>query len=153
MVVLADELFREIQLQLQMGHMTSFTISGMSMWPFLCHGRDQVILKAARPELLKKGAIVLLRKDDGSYLVHRITGIREDYIQTTGDGKLCRDGWFRKDQILAVADQVVRKGRTISCSSIGWKVQSALWMSAWPIRKELLWMMGGILRVSRRIRE
>ena len=38
-------LFEEIRGQLAAGRMVSFTVTGMSMWPFLCHGRDRVVIK------------------------------------------------------------------------------------------------------------
>ena len=64
------------------------------MWPFLCHGRDQVVVEACRPDEIRKVDIVLLHTYLGNYLVHRVTGIKEDRFETTGDGNCFRDGYF-----------------------------------------------------------
>ena len=46
-------------------------ISGNSMLPFLVHGRDTVYLsKLKRP--VKKGDVLLYRRDSGAYILHRV---------------------------------------------------------------------------------
>lgn len=48
-------LFTAMEALLAEDRQAVFTVTGMSMWPFLCHGRDQVIVKRCSPNNLKKG--------------------------------------------------------------------------------------------------
>ena len=43
------------------------------MWPFICHGRDRVVLSSCTPDQLKVGDIVLFQTPLGNYMLHRIT--------------------------------------------------------------------------------
>ena len=134
----SKELFSMIEELLAEGRQAAFTVTGMSMWPFLCHGRDQVVVEACRPDEIRKGDIVLLQTYLGNYLLHRVTGITEDRFETTGDGNCFRDGYFTFSCLRARVTRLVRKGKTIECSSIGWKVIFSIWMTLFPMRSVLL---------------
>ena len=45
-LISSQELFSAIGELLAQGRQAVFTVTGMSMWPFLCHGRDQVVVQA-----------------------------------------------------------------------------------------------------------
>ena len=57
--VSAKTLFPIIRQLLNEHQQASFTVTGMSMWPFLCHGRDQVVLDYCSLDSLKVGDILL----------------------------------------------------------------------------------------------
>lgn len=132
-------LFTAISEQLAGGRQASFTVTGMSMWPFLCHVRDKVIISAAKPENLRKSDIVLFQPVKDKFILHRITKRTPEYFETTGDGNLFRDGKFPYDCIMAKVDKVVRKGKTIDCDNLGWKILARLWMFLFPIRKQIFY--------------
>lgn len=142
----AEILFEEIKELLKTGGMARFRVSGMSMWPFLCHDRDFVILKSIDPELVQVGDIVLLRKPDDCYLLHRVTAVNGDLVQTTGDYLIYRDGWFSRDTIIGVVDSVIRKGKVISCSNPFWKAVMTIWRICFPFRNTLVIILQGISR-------
>lgn len=81
------------------------------MWPFLCHGRDSVVVESVAPEQVKKGDIVLLRVNENRYLLHRVTKASPDAIETTGDGNCFRDGAFPRSCIAARVAAVIRNGK------------------------------------------
>ena len=133
------DLFLAIEELLAEGRQAVFTVTGMSMWPFLCHGRDQVVVEACDLEKVKKGDVVLFRTIFGTYLLHRITRMEEDGFVTTGDGNCFRDGKFPYCCIRAKVTCIVRKGKRIDCTSGKWKLISWIWMKLFPIRRCLLW--------------
>lgn len=53
-LISSSVLFAAIEEELQNRHQASFTITGMSMWPFLCHERDKVIITSCAAADLKK---------------------------------------------------------------------------------------------------
>lgn len=131
-------LFTAIREQLAEGRQAAFTVTGMSMWPLLCHGRDQVIVAAVEPSELKKGDIVLLQTPQGNYLLHRITRLLPDGFETTGDGNLFRDGVFPYRCLVARVTAVVRKGKTISCSHPLFCFCGRIWMALFRLRQPLV---------------
>lgn len=134
----ANELFSAMEELLAQGRQAAFVVTGMSMWPLLCHGRDRVVVEQCDPAALGRGDIVLLQTPLGNYLLHRITKIRDDLIQTTGDGNCFRDGFFPRSCVRARVVKVVRKGTVISCNASGWKLVFSIWMILYPLRSPLL---------------
>ena len=53
------------------------TVTGGSMLPLLAGGRDRVTLGPV-PERLRRGEVLLYRRTDGSYVLHRLTGFGQD---------------------------------------------------------------------------
>ena len=144
-----EVLFSAIGEQLAAGRQAIFTVTGMSMWPFLCHGRDEVVIEACDPRSLKKGDILLLQTPPGTYLLHRVTALREDCFETTGDGLCRRDGWFPRSCVRARAVKLIRRGREIRCDAPGWKFVFRVWMGLFPIRRSLLWLLRRLGRLRR----
>jgi len=133
--VSAQVLFPVIRQLLAEGRQAAFTVTGMSMWPFLCHGRDRVVLNVCTPEALRVGDIVLFQTEQGHYLLHRVTDLRPGQFQTTGDGNYFRDGWFSNDCILGQVIRFVRKGKYVDCCSLKYKILCRFWMFLFPVRK------------------
>ena len=134
----SEELFAAIEEILSNGKQAEFTVTGMSMWPFLCHGRDRVIVEKAAPDSLRKGDIVLFQTLRGTYLLHRITRLDGQRFQTTGDGVCLRDGWFPLEAVTARVVKLIRNQKEIDCHSRMWKCVFRLWMALFPIRGLLL---------------
>lgn len=133
-------LFPMIEEILKENKKASFTVTGMSMWPFLCHGRDQVIIESVDAKKLKKGDVILFRATPEKYMMHRITKRYEGSFETTGDGNLFRDGVFEDTCIIGQITEFVRRADeensyTIHCEDIPWKSIFQIWMFLFPVRK------------------
>lgn len=137
-LISSQELFSAIGELLAQGRQAVFTVTGMSMWPFLCHGRDQVVVEACKPEGIRVGDVVLLQTYLGNYLLHRVTKIKGDCFETTGDGNCFRDGYFPFSAVRARVVRMIRKGRNINCDSVYWKLVFFFWRQMFPVRKQLL---------------
>ena len=145
----AKLLFSAVSEQLAENRQAAFTVTGMSMWPFICHGRDRVIVGKVDRENLKIGDIVLFQVTEEKYILHRITHLGEGVFQTTGDGNLFRDMPMSYHSIVARVDHVIRKGKNIDCNSIKWKMLSRIWMALFPARK---WMFRIWFSIREKIR-
>ncbi|MDO5409732.1 MAG: hypothetical protein Q4F21_04675 [Lachnospiraceae bacterium] len=146
--VSSEELFSVIQELLDHQKQASFTVTGMSMWPFICHGRDSVILDSCDRKSLKTGDIILFQTPFGNYMLHRITKITPEGFETTGDGNCFRDGIFPYSCVKAKVVKIIRKGKTIDCSSPFWKIIFRIWMILFPVRK---WILKSLRMISRAI--
>ena len=137
-LISSKDLFSAIEELLAENRQAVFTVTGMSMWPFLCHGRDSVIVESCQNVKIKKGDIILFQTPLKNYVLHRITSLKDDRFETTGDGNCHRDGWYDCSCIKARVVKMVRKGKTIDCNHIFWKSLAFLWTILFPIRRVLL---------------
>lgn len=121
-------------------------ISGYSMTPFLLHGRDTVYLsKVDRP--LKKGDMILFRRDSGAYILHRILKKAEDGTYTlVGDAQTWLEPGIRQDQVLALVTAVRRKGRLLKAGSFWWIFFEKIWIHLIPLRPRILKLYGKLFQ-------
>ena len=108
-------------------------ISGSSMTPFLVHGRDTVYLsKATHP--LKKGDMILYRRDNGAYILHRIFRVEGETYTLAGDAQTRLEPGVRQDQVLAVVRAVCRKGKIRRSGSFWWDFFERIWIRMISLR-------------------
>lgn len=108
-------------------------ISGSSMTPFLAHGRDTVYLsKIHRP--LKKGDMILYRRDSGAYILHRIWAVEDGTYTLVGDAQTRLEPGIRPDQILALVTAVRRRGKLLQSGSFWWEFFEKVWIRMVPLR-------------------
>lgn len=122
-------LFRE---RLAAGQTVRFSPMGVSMLPMLREGRDSVVLSPV-PERLRKYDLPLYRRDNGAYVLHRVTAVGETYT-CIGDNQFVCEPGIRHDQIIAVVTQFRRKGREHSVMEPGYRLYCILWHHSRPIR-------------------
>ena len=118
------------------GHKVSIRAKGNSMRPFLESGRDIAVL--SRIDKPKVGDVVLAEIAKGKYVLHRIDKIHADDITLRGDGNIKGTEQCKIEDIRAVANEFVRKGKTWRTTCLRWKFYSWLWPRLLPFRRLLL---------------
>ena len=116
-------------------------ISGNSMSPFLRHGRDTVFLSRVT-EPLKRGDMILYRRDSGAYILHRIYAENDGCYQLVGDGQCGLEPGIRPEQILAVVTAVRRKGKLLQKGSLLWDFFEHTWLALLPVRPAVFRLYG-----------
>lgn len=116
------------------GREVSMLVSGGSMSPFLIHYRDTIFF--ARPDrALRRGDMVFFRRDDGSYVMHRICRVRRDgCFDIVGDNQTEIERGVRRDQIFAIVTRVRRKGKWIRPGDFWWWFFAHVWLRLIPLR-------------------
>ncbi|MBR2043575.1 MAG: hypothetical protein IJ946_04480 [Clostridia bacterium] len=104
----------------------TFNTNGSSMLPLLRSG-DSVTVKKA--QAYKKGDVVLFKRDDEGFVLHRIVKIKGDTVYTEGDSLLTRDEPFEKERIIGKAVAFFRKGKKIKISDFKYKVYMLCYVS------------------------
>lgn len=108
-------------------------ISGSSMTPFLVHGRDTVYLsKATRP--LKRGDMILYRRDSGAYILHRIYRVEAASYCLVGDAQTLIEKGIRPEQVLALVTAVRRKEKILQPGCFWWDFFEKVWIRLVPLR-------------------
>ena len=108
------------------------------MNPFLSSRRDIVWLKSFDVSDLKNGKIILFRRIDGSFVMHRIVRMCPDNkIQVQGDAQTWSEE-ITPTQIIAVVSDIQRKGKRRSADSFYWKSISFFWRILTPLRSVIM---------------
>lgn len=134
-----EVLMEQLPGMLEEAEAVPLVISGNSMSPFLAHRRDTVYLsKVTAP--LKKGDMILYRRDSGAYILHRICKVDADSYTLIGDAQPVKEPGIRRDQVLAVVSAVRRKGKLLQPGSFWWEFFAKVWIRMIPLRLRCLHM-------------
>lgn len=114
MKIIETESFLSVLCELvEQGETVCTVVSGSSMVPFLASSRDYAYL--AKPKRkLKKGDVVLFRRKNGDFVLHRIKTIKKSGYYLIGDRQYSVEGPVEQGQICAVLTGIRRKGKEIS---------------------------------------
>ena len=112
------------------------TITGNSMSPFLIHGRDTVYLsRLTRPA--RRGDMLLYRRDNGAYILHRVYAVTPDAYSMVGDAQTELEHGIRPDQVIAVVTRVARKEQELRPGSFWWEFFATAWLRLLPLRRPI----------------
>ncbi len=129
-----EETLPILQEQLDAGGRVSFRIHGISMMPMLRDRQDSVTLcKPQSPP--KKLDIILYRRADGSFVLHRIVGIKDGGYVCRGDNQTSDEYPVKDEDIIAVVSEYTRNGKRKSISCISHRIYTFLWVNTVFIRK------------------
>lgn len=129
------ELIRE---QISHGGTAVIMARGYSMMPMLHHERSSIWLK--KPETgLKCGDVILYRRPEGRYVMHRIVKKQgADSFLCCGDN-CCETEWVSGDHVLAVVSAFTRKGQQHTVEELPYRIYTWGMLRSMPFRKQILW--------------
>ena len=131
-----ESLAELIRLQLKERGRASLTVTGDSMYPMLINCRDQVELIPVSYQQKEKD-VILYRRDNGRYILHRIVALTRDGYICCGDNQSEKE-YVRHDQLLAVVDGFTRNGKCYTLRNPSYQLYAAVWVGLFPIRRYLL---------------
>ena len=112
------------------------TITGNSMSPFLIHDRDTVYLsRLTRPA--RRGDMLLYRRDNGAYILHRVYAVTPDAYTMVGDAQTELEHGIRPDQIIAIVTRVTRKEQELRPGAFWWDFFATAWLRLLPMRRPI----------------
>ncbi len=112
------------------------TVTGGSMVPFLVGGRDRVFLsRLERPA--RRGDILLYRRDNGAYVLHRVYSLEEGSMTMVGDAQQQLEPGIRPDQVMALVTGAERKGKLQKPGAFWWDFFAKVWIRVVPLRRFL----------------
>ncbi len=111
--------------------------TGWSMVPFITGDRDMVEIKAADSNL-KRGDIVLYRRSNGRYVLHRVYKVRGDEYYLLGDSQNWIEGPIKRDQIIAQSRYYYKKGKRKDNDSLSMRIKYTVWFWIRPFRWPLI---------------
>ena len=135
----------DIEQLLANGQTIKIKPQGYSMYPFFVPGRDEACIEHTDFSSLKRGDVILYRRDQSILVLHRICKITPDSFYMVGDNQTEMEGPLRADQIRGKLIGFVRKGKFIDVKNPLYRVLSSLWLFLRPMRP-LVWRATAYLR-------
>ena len=131
----SSDLFTFINKVLTKGQTARITVTGQSMYPFLRDCQDSVGLASETYQNILRGDIVLIRRDNGEYVLHRVIRKCTDTFYIIGDGQVRVEGPLKSSQLIAKVRTVWRGEHEIDCTGALWKLLSHIWLYCLPLRR------------------
>jgi len=143
-----ESLYEVILLQLENGGKANLVVTGSSMKPMLTENRDTVILKPIT-EAPVAGDIMLYRRDNGKFVLHRIIRVTPQGYLFSGDNQYVLEEVSR-EQLLAVVSAFVRKGKTCALHTLGYRLYRWAWVKLFWLRKPYIKLRRKLGRIYRK---
>ena len=129
MMAIVEEVIRE-------GKSVKLSPTGKSMLPLLREKRDSVLLSPINGDI-KKYDIVLYKRENGGYVLHRVIKCADSYT-LIGDNQFYAEDGIAKEQMIAVVREIYREKRSVSVDSFLYRVYSRIWIYSAPVRRFML---------------
>ena len=131
---------------LEKGQLISAPI-GISMLPLIRPNRDVVVLKNnLEPQ---KYDVVLYKRANGKYILHRILDVLPDSYVLCGDNQWVREYGIKREQILAVMEGFYRDDKYISRDIKSYRLYVKVWCLSLTCRRMILLVNNMINKIRR----
>ena len=131
--VALEQLMPLIREQLERGKTVTFAPRGVSMLPLLRQGKDAVVLSPVE-SILNKNDIILYRRDNGRYILHRIVEVGPTYT-CMGDNQTDPEYGVCRQQIIGVVSAVIRQNKRVEISKPAYRIYCAMLDVLRPMRR------------------
>lgn len=111
----------------------TYAFKGTSMYPILKEGRDLFTVVSKTSDRCKKYDVVLFRKSEKQYVLHRIIKICEDTYVTMGDNSINKEYGIRDEDIVGVMVSFNHNGKNYKVSDIRYIIYVHIWTKIHPI--------------------
>ena len=146
-----ESLVSLIRLQLEQNGHADLTVTGSSMLPMLRNRRDSVRLIPVGGQC-KQGDIILYRRENGMYVLHRVIGLQGTQYICCGDNQAERED-VAHHQLIAVVSGFTRKGKYYSVTHCGYRIYQTLWVCLFFLRPLYIKMRRPLGRLRERLRK
>lgn len=126
-LVKAEDLFPYVKELLKQEVRVRITVTGMSMYPFLRGNKDSVELVQTCFKDIKLGDIVLIRRDNGDYILHRVIKKDSSSFYIMGDAQKWMEGPLFPEQLQAKVSAIWRGAFRIEGSNFLLKLSTGIW--------------------------
>lgn len=138
--------FSEVESHISEGKKVVIPVKGNSMLPFIREGRDSVELVPCKD--IKVGDILLVKLDNGHYVLHRVWELNGDNIILMGDGNIKGKEVCRRGQAVGMVSKIFRGKGVIESTSTSYMRFVKLWRRLLPIRRYILAIYRRIIKIG-----
>ena len=147
---ITNETISNIEEILSNGKSVRFPPTGYSMYPMFIPDRDEAIVSPLSNTTLKRGDVVLYRRDGSILVLHRICRINKKGIYLVGDNQSEIEGPLRHDQIKGILTAFIRNNKMISAKNSIYLLSAHIWLIMRPIRRPIQLIVSTLKRLKKR---
>lgn len=141
---------QNIEQMLEVGKTILIKPQGYSMYPVIVPGRDAAIVQKEDASKLKRGDVLLYRREKGILVIHRLYKKNKKGYYMVGDNQTAVEGPLREEQIKGKMIALVRNGRTIDTDSPLYKIPCAIWLFMRPVRRPISVAVASVKKLVRK---
>lgn len=123
---------------------------GYSMYPLFVPGRDQAVIAPADTGKLKRGDVVLYRREGSILVLHRIWKRKADGFYMVGDNQSEVEGPLKEEQMKGILCRIIRRGKCFPADNPVYRMLAAVWLRLRPFRPFISRTTAKVKRVLRR---
>ena len=143
-----DGIKKDIEELLLKGKTVQIKPQGYSMYPVFVPGRDEAVVAPADPDKLKRGDVILYRRDKSILVLHRIWKKKDDGLYLVGDNQKEIEGPLRPDQVRGILVELIRNGKHIPADNIIYRILTSIWLRLRPARPVISHAVARIKKLS-----
>ncbi len=133
-----DLFFAWVESEIAEGRSVRFRSKGVSMYPFIRGGKDEIVLSPCSKEELKPMDVILFRYE-GKHILHRIIRKNDNQLTIKGDGSYNAKETCTVDDVVGRVQSIIRpSGKVISVDSWRWRLTSYIWNKMGIFRNPIL---------------
>ena len=140
-----NDLIPVIESCIASGSSVRMQVTGISMTPILHNLKDTVVLSKA--DTIKKYDIVLHKRANGQYILHRVIAKKGNVLTIAGDFETEKEYPVYEDMVIAKVTSFCRNGRNYTPEDFIIKLYSRLWVLIFPIRHQVLYTLNVMRRI------
>jgi hypothetical protein len=145
-VIPNDRFFATVEEMIAERRSVDILVKGFSMRPFLGNCKHTVTLSPIEPEKIRKGMVVLFRKDS-AHILHRFRG-----VNSKGELVMKGDGNYRIVELVP-RDSVVAYVSRVKCNGRGYSYGSFVWYARGFWSLVVKWLRTRVIDVKRVIKK
>lgn len=119
---------------LKSGKQVETQVRGYSMYPFLFPQKTWVRIRPVKGKKLKRGDVVLYRRETGLWVLHRIVRTDGKWFYMAGDNQTEIEGPVSKAQIFGWMSEYRKDEKWHSVYFVPYWLGSRLWLKVLPVR-------------------
>jgi len=144
-----SEIYPVMKEVLDSGGSFRLVTAGNSMKPLLRDRRDTVILERPK-DALKKFDILMYRRKNGAFVLHRLMKSDGDFFSMCGDNQRTFERGVCPEWVIARVTGIVRNGKTIDLqTSKKYCLYVFFWCRCFFLRQFCIFIRRGVLKIKR----
>lgn len=126
------------------------TAEGNSMLPCIRPQKDVLILE--KPDEIFPLEVILFRRKNGAYVLHRVLEVRQNDYVLCGDAQYQKEYGVVREQILGILKGFYRGDRYINCEENRWyRFYVKIWCSSLFLRKWVIRCAKTVWKIKRNL--
>lgn len=127
-----EEIIPFVKDSIALGKDVRITVTGNSMYPLFRSNQDTVTLEAF--EQIRKYDVVLYKRPNGQYVLHRVLKVCGDCLTIAGDNEIKKEYPVQINDCIARMKSFESRGRIYTTDAGWYKSYCRLWAFIFPLR-------------------